>query len=148
MLRPQVALVVLLLVTLSLATFADDQKPAPAGPKIPSGAKVYVATMPDGFDTYVKAALVKKKVPVQVVESRDQAEYEMTGTSESKKAGAAKILITGSWHSNEEASIRIVNLKSGEIAWAYSANKQDSAHGKQSTAEACAKHLKETIEGK
>ena len=146
MFRGRVVLVVLSLLTLFAAAFADDKAATTA--KIASGAKVFVAAMPDGFDTYLKAALSKKKVPVQVVENRDEAEYEITGTSESKKAGAAKILITGSWHSDEEASIRVANLKSGEIAWAYSAHKQNSAHGKQSTAEACAKHLKEAIEGK
>jgi hypothetical protein len=52
------------------------------------------------------------------------------------------------WHSSEQASIQVVNLKSSEIAFAYSANKVSSAHGKKSTAEACAKHLKEKIESK
>ncbi|MEP7339218.1 MAG: hypothetical protein ABI977_15895, partial [Acidobacteriota bacterium] len=75
-------------------------------------------------------------------------EFEIGGTSESKKAGAAKILITGSWRSREQASITVTNLKSGEAVWAYSVNKSDSAHGKRSTAEACAKHLKEKIESK
>jgi hypothetical protein len=46
--------------------------------------------MPDNFDTYVKSALQKKEVPVQVVASRDEAEFEIQGTSESQKAGAAK----------------------------------------------------------
>jgi hypothetical protein len=52
----------------------------------------------------------------------------------------------GSWHSDEQASISVTDLKSGEIVYAYSANKKNSAHGKQSSAEACAKHLKEAIE--
>lgn len=145
MLKRVSVLVFVALLASSLASFGDDK---PASAKIPSGAKVFVAAMPDGFDTYLKAALTKKKVPLQLVEKREDAEYEITGTSESKKAGAAKVLITGSWHSDEEASIRLANLKSGEIAWAYSAHKQNSAHGKQSTAEACAKHLKDAIEHK
>jgi hypothetical protein len=44
--------------------------------------------------------------------------------------------------------IQVANLKTSEIVFAYSANKQSSAHGKKSTAEACAKHLKEKIESK
>jgi hypothetical protein len=51
------------------------------------------------------------------------------------------------WHSNEEASIQVVDLTSGEVVFADSVNKKSSAHGKESTAEACAKHLKEQIEG-
>jgi hypothetical protein len=114
--------------------------------KLHRGAKVFVASMPDDFDTYVKSALKKKQVPVQVVASRDEAEFEIKGTSETQKAGAAKKIFMGSWHSDEEASINVTDLKSGEIVYAYSANKKNSAHGKQTSAEACAKHLKEAIE--
>jgi len=146
--RRATVLAVVTLATLSTTSFAGDKKADTPASKISSGAKVYVAAISDGFDTYLKAAIDKKKVPLQVVEKREDADYEITGTSETHKAGTAKILITGSWHSNEEASIRMSDLKSGEVVWAYSANKQNSAHGKQSTAEACAKHLKGAIEGK
>jgi hypothetical protein len=52
------------------------------------------------------------------------------------------------WHSNEQASITVSERRSGEVVFAYSVNKKSSAHGKRSTAEACAKHLKDQIEGK
>ena len=148
MLRGREFVVVLFLAGLTVVAAAGDKKAEAPTAKIPSGAKVYIAPISEGYDTYLKAALTKKKVPVQLVENRDTADYEITGTSESKKAGTAKILITGSWHSNEEASIRVSDIKTGEVVWAYSANKQNSVHGKQSTAEACAKHLKDVIEGK
>jgi hypothetical protein len=116
------------------------------GKAIPAGAKVFINPMSDGFEAHLVEALKSKKVPVEVVTAKDQAEFEISGTSESKKAGAAKILLRGSWRSSEQASITITNLKSGESVWAYSVNKSDSAHGKRSTAEACAKHLKKKIE--
>lgn len=119
-----------------------------AAKAIPSGAKVFINPMKDGFEKELIAALEAKKVPVEVVTEKDKADFEISGTSESKKAGAAKIIIMGSWHSSEQASITVTNLKSGEAVWAYSVNKSDSAHGKKSTAEACAKHLKEKIESK
>lgn len=112
------------------------------------GAKVFVAEMPDGFDTYFKAALQKKKVPVVVVPTKAEAEFEIKGSSETQKAGAAKKVFLGSWHSDEQASISVSNLASGEVVFAYSANKKNSAHGKQTTAEACAKHLKDELEKK
>jgi hypothetical protein len=111
-------------------------------PKIPAHAKVYVATM-GGFEIPLKKAIGDKKVAIEIVEQREQAEYEITGTSESKKASTAKKVILGSWHSDEEASIKVSNIKSGEIVYAYAVHKQDSAHGQKSTAEACAKHLKD-----
>lgn len=95
-----------------------------------------------GFETYLKAAILKKKVPIKIEERREDADYEITGVSETKKAGAAKILIMGSIHSNEDASIKVSDLKSGEIVYAYSVHEENSTHGEQSSAEACAKHLK------
>jgi hypothetical protein len=83
-----------------------------------------------------------------VVDDKASADFEITGHSETQKASTAKKVIMWDWHSNEQASIQITNLKTSEVAFAYSANKQSSAHGKKSTAEACAKHLKEKIESK
>jgi hypothetical protein len=120
----------------------QTQTPPQAQAKIPAGSKVFVASM-GGFETPLKKAMADKKVPLEIVEQREQAEYEITGTSESKKASTAKKVILGSWHSDEEASIKVASVKSGEIVYAYSAHKQDSAHGQRSTAEACAKHLKD-----
>jgi hypothetical protein len=101
----------------------------------------------DGFDQYLKAAFVAKKVPVTVVDDKSKADFEITGHSETQKASQhCEKVIMWDWHSNEQASIQVNNLKSEEVAFAYSANKQSSVHGKESTAEACAKHLKEKIE--
>lgn len=113
---------------------------------IPKGAKLYIASMPDDFNEYVKAAIQKKAVPVTVVDNRDQADFEMTGFSETQKAGTAKKLITGSWHSRESASIKVANIKTSTVAFAYSYNNDNSMHGKKTSAEACAKHLKDKIE--
>lgn len=109
---------------------------------IPAGSKVFLEPM-DGFETYLKAAMTKKKVPLQVVEDKAQADYIITGHSESQKASTAKKVILGNWHSNEDASISVSDVKTGEVVFAYEAHKDSSAHGQQSTAEACAKHLKD-----
>jgi len=110
--------------------------------RIPAGSKVYIAPM-DGFEKFLKDAIAKKKVPVEVVEQREKADYEITGVAESKKAGAAKKLIMGSWHSTEDASIKVTDLKSGEVSYAYSVHEENSTHGMKSSAESCAKHLKD-----
>jgi len=115
---------------------------------IPAGSKVFISPMADGFEINLADGLKAKNVPVEIVTEKDKADFEISGTSETKKAGAAKILITGSWHSGEQASITVTNLKNGEAVWAYSVNKSNSAHGKRSTAEACAKNLKDKIESK
>ena len=114
---------------------------------IPAGSKVFLAPM-NGFETHLRTALETKKVPLVVVDSREQADFEISGVADTKKAGAAKVLITGNWHSREEASIKVTNLKTSEVAFAYAYHTDASTHGQRSSAEACAKHLKEKITGK
>jgi len=135
--------VVILFMGFVLTGRAEKAKNAPASVRIPKGAKVFVAPMTDGFDTYLKEALAKKQVPVEVAASRDNADYEITGVADSQKASTAKKVILGNWHSREEASITVSNIKSGEVVWAYSVHEEASTHGKRSSAEACAKHLKD-----
>lgn len=129
------------LLTLLVALWA---LPSFAQEKVPPGSKVFVAAT-DGFDTHLKAAIEKKKVPITVVEDRAQADYELAGTSDSAPASAAKKLVLWDWRSTEQASVRLTNIKSGVVAFAYSVHKSSSAHGKRSTAEACAKHLHKAI---
>jgi hypothetical protein len=112
--------------------------------KIPSGAKIYVAPM-NGFENYVVAGIMKKKVPVQLVGDRSKADYEIRGASETEHAGWAKMFFLGSDNSNDQASIVVTDLKSNNVVFGYSVNKHSSVRGKQSTGEAIGKHLKEAI---
>lgn len=113
--------------------------------KIYSGSRIYIAPMLNGFDNYITAGLQQKKVPVVVVALREKADYEITGVAETDKAGWAKMLFMGSQQTNETASIKMVNLKTGAVVFAYSVNKTNSVRGKQSAGEACAKHIKQKI---
>src|SRR5579864_990992 len=134
-------LLILLAVSLPCAQEATDKV-------IPAGSKVFVAPMEDGFHEYLKSALQAKKVPVVVVDDKSTADFEISGHSETQKASTAKKVIMWDWRSNEQASVQIANLKTSQIVFAYSVNKVSSAHGKKSSAEACAKHIKEKIESK
>jgi hypothetical protein len=40
----------------------------------------------------------------------------------------------------------VTSIESGEIVYAYSTNKKNSARGKRTSAESCAKHLKDAVE--
>ncbi|HEX5426357.1 MAG TPA: hypothetical protein VFW94_22605 [Candidatus Acidoferrales bacterium] len=112
--------------------------------KVPRGSKIYIHAS-DGFDTYLAAALEKKKVPVVVVVNKAEADYELDGVSDHVKAGWAKEIFLGQIHSNDAATIRLVNLKTGEVVFAYAVNKKNTLHGQQTAAEACAKHLKKVV---
>lgn len=112
---------------------------------IPAYAKVYVAPMLGGFENYIIAGFRNKKVPLTVVVDRSKADYEISGVSESEKAGWAKMLFIGSENSNEQASIKVVELKSGAVIFGYSVHKGNSVRGRQSAGEACAKHIKQIV---
>jgi hypothetical protein len=129
-------------------TLMDKAAPAELSKeRVPAGSKVYIAPL-NGYESYLVAAIVKKETPIVVVNSPDKADYSISGVSETVQAGWAKMLILGSQQSNEQASIVMTNLKTGVVVWGYNVNKTNSYKGKQSSSEACAKHLKARIEGK
>jgi len=98
-----------------------------------------------GFENYIIAGLRNKKAPLTVMADRSKAEYEISGVSETDKAGWAKMLFMGSQNSNEQASIKIADLRSGAVIFGYSVHKTDSVRGRQSAGEACAKHIKQIV---
>jgi len=138
---------------LASLSFARAQAPAAATPpqvampsvpqRIASGSHVFIEPM-DGFETYLSAAILKKKVPLLVTDDRAKADYIITGTSHIDKASWAKtIFISGAPQAG--ASIAIKNAHTGDLVFAYSVDKFNAARANQSTAEACAKHMKEAI---
>jgi len=124
-----------------------DSTPVLVDTHILSGATVFILPM-DGFENYLAAALQKKSVPLVPVASEEQARYVLKGTSEEKKPGWAKMVMMKQVHSDNAASVQLIDRKSGAIVFAYSVDKKNTLHGQQTTAEACAKHLKEQIEKK
>jgi hypothetical protein len=123
------------------------QAPAPAAvatPAIEKGAKVFITPMDGDFATYLSAAFLNKKVPLQIVDDASKADYVITGGSQVEKAGWAKtIFISPLPHATASITMKDAH---GVLVFAYSVDKTNARKGSQSTAEACAKHLKETIE--
>jgi len=130
------------------STAQPDSRPAnqPISTKIIPGSRVFIEPM-NGFENYLMAAFGKKKVQLVAVADKDQADYVITGTSDEKKAGWAKV-ISGQVHSDNAASVTMVDKKSGAVLFAYAVDKKNTLHCQQTTDEACAKHLQEKIEGK
>jgi hypothetical protein len=114
---------------------------------IPHGAKVYVNQIQgfNGFENYLVAAFKKKKVDLLVVSDRSQADFEVTGYADHKRAGWAKIIF-GSGLPESEASIQVVNLKTSVVSYAVGSYKVDAINGKKSTAEHLAKNLRQKME--
>jgi hypothetical protein len=114
---------------------------------LPAGSKVYIEPM-GGFENYLAAALLKKKVQLAVVANREAADFIIAGSAQHEKAGWAKVAFQHDIHSDDQASISVVNTKTSAVVFAYAVNKKNTWHGDQTTAEACAKHLQAHIEGK
>jgi hypothetical protein len=133
---------VLLAVCLLFTLGASAQ--TPAGAHMERGGTIFITPM-QGFETYLTAAILKKKVPLVVVGDQTKADYILSGTSAVEKAGWAKtIFVSPSPHA--QASIQIKNSKTGAIVFAYSVDKNSAVRADQSTAESCAKHMKDAIE--
>lgn len=107
-------------------------------------ANVYIDSM-GGFGSFLTAAFRVKGVPVQVVADRRQADFEIVGASVNKDARVADMVLSqgGSY---ARATVSMINLKTGAVAFAYAYNAIYALHGAQSAAESCAKHLRVAIE--
>lgn len=122
--------------------------PAVEGPKrVPKDAKVFILPA-EGFEVYVAAGLVRKKVPVTVVSKRELADFEIATASESQKPGWATVLLTRQTGSREEASVTVTHVGTGTVTFAYAFSRGNTFRGKQSAAESIANHLRDHINGK
>jgi hypothetical protein len=135
-------LIALLIVTVGLWAVDPIRGTAQAG-----GPKIFIQPA-GGLETYISAAIMRKKVPVTVVVDQEQAEYIVEVAAESQKAGWAKILVARDARSTEEASIRMIDAKSKAVVFAYAYHMGSSYRGKQSAAESCAKHLGQWLKAK
>lgn len=138
----KIALAFVCLLSLCSATLTSSAQP-PAPRHIQSGSRVYIEPM-NGFEVYLSAAIIQKKVPVTVVDDKAKADYIIAGTSHVDKASWAKTIFI-SPAPQAGASIAVKDAKTGDLIYAYAVDKFNSVRANQSTAEACAKHMKEDI---
>ena len=128
---------VLTLAVLTMAT-ALAQAPTPT---------LFITPTDDGFETYLTAAMHKKKVPVRVMTNPDGVEYtlktaEIEVTKESTGGKVARCIFASCAGISDKASTSVTLVSSaGEAVWSYSVNKGRGEKNRQSMAEAIAKHL-------
>jgi hypothetical protein len=111
---------------------------------IPLGSTVYVDTN-NGFDIFILAAFQEKRVPLQIVSTRDKADYILDSSLFHDAGFVATTKAAGTYRISE-AAFKLTS-KTGDIVWAYAATKGmlSRGGGKQSVAEACAKHIKDFV---
>lgn len=130
------ALLIVVLAALTVPIIGQAQQPS-----------VYISPTGDGFEVYLAAAMVKKGVPITVLDHEDGATFVLKATKiETKQVGGGTKLVNCLFlycAGNEDKGNTAVQLvESGEIKWSYSVNKGRGEKNMQSMAEAIAKHLK------
>src|SRR5881392_64796 len=75
--------------------------------KVPKGARVFIGPIGNGFDIYLTAAIQKKEVPIVITTNQSTADFELSGVTESEKAGWAKTVFWGSTSTAEQASVKL-----------------------------------------
>jgi PEGA domain len=110
----------------------------------PPSANVYIDSM-NGFGSFLAAAFKTKDVPMTVVADRRQADFELTGAAESGDASLSKSILLSQDGTRERASVNLVNLRNGEVVFAYSYVRGFALFGRRGAAEACAKKLRLAI---
>lgn len=131
-------------VLLSLLGAAAETKQQPAPAERPA---LYVVPPGDGFEVFMAAAVIKKRVPVRVVEKEENATLILRAApvEEKKVSTGAKwvnCLFAYCAGNGDKASASVQLVKEGEIVWSYSVNKGRGEKNRQAMAEAIAKHMK------
>lgn len=113
----------------------------------PPARTIYIQPTSDGFQTYLAAAIHKKKVPASVVINPEGATFTLTAAAvEVEKVSTGKKLVNCLFvycaGSEDKASTSVtLTDASGAVVWSYAVNKGRGAKNRQSMAEAIAKHL-------
>lgn len=114
-------------------------------PAIFEHPKVYLEVKGE-FREALLEAFRTKQVPIQIVESKEEADYVLEGDSQSTKADTRRKVLMLNWQSREQAAIALVDPREDRVAFAYAYYYDSSAHGQRSSAESCAKHLAEALD--
>lgn len=124
---------------LTVVSFAYGQENT-AGSRIPANSKVYVHPMEGGFETYVVAAILKKRIPLVIVNERELADIEIKGTMEKQKASWAKTIFISPFPAID-STMQMINVKTGVVVYSISSTKYSANRGRKGSAEHLAKNL-------
>jgi len=114
---------------------------------IPANSKLYIEKM-NGFEDYLSAAILAKKIPITIVLDRTQADYILTGTwreSNGGTSGNGSLVAPLKRRTNYSSSISIVDPKTSAVVFAYSSQRSGTHDLSKQTAEDLAKHLSEEM---
>jgi hypothetical protein len=130
------------ILALAFAPFANAQI---------SNPKIYIAQQ-NGFESYLAGAFTKKNVPAQLVQAEEAADYILSPApvqqkpeSTGGKIARCMFAYCAGIEGSQTASVSLIDVKTKAVVWAYNVKKGGSSNF-QSSAEACAKHLKNWLQ--
>lgn len=92
--------------------------PASERASSPIGAKFYVAPMPEGFDGFIAAELVKRKLPLTVVDDERAADFIITGATNQGVERWYDAVYGSFERDRNQGSIKVVRVKDRTVVWA------------------------------
>jgi hypothetical protein len=114
---------------------------------VSQGARLYIEPM-NGFENYLTAAILAKKVPVSVVLDKSRADYVAEGTFKQEAVGASgivSILRPAHNETNYSASVSVIDQKTDSVAFAYSSQRNATHNASKQVAEDWATHLRDEM---
>jgi|HubBroStandDraft_6_1064221.scaffolds.fasta_scaffold203684_3 hypothetical protein len=113
--------------------------------------KIYIAPQ-NGFESFLAGAFTKKGVPAVIVQTPDAADYILAPApvvqkpeSAGGKIARCAFAYCAGIEGTQTASVTLTDVKTKSVVWAYNVRKGGSDNF-QSSAEACAKHLKNWLD--
>lgn len=109
---------------LVLEEMINRSTPLPATPpseraSSPIGAKFYIAPMPDGFDGFIAAEILKRKLPLTVVADDRAADFIITGgTNKGVHKWYDTVFGSGYERDRNQGNIRVIRVKDQTVVWA------------------------------
>jgi hypothetical protein len=107
---------------------------------IPAHTRIYVDPA-SGFDTYLNAEIQRRHVPLTITTNKNAADYELQALS-----GGRRVPASDWW--NEwtrgygEAEFRVIDIRTDQVVFMSSLNRNVALHNWKTAARACAGRLK------
>ena len=107
------------IINVSMPPPARAAIPASERASSPIGAKFYVAPMPEGFDGFISAEMMKRKLPLTIVADEDAADFIITGgTGKGVHKWYDTVFGSGYERDRNQGNIRVVRIKDRTVVWA------------------------------
>jgi hypothetical protein len=87
----------------------------------PRGARFFVAPMEEGFDGFISAVMLSKKVPATIVADEAQADFIVVGGTAKGVHKWYDTVFTGYERDRNQGNVRVIRVRDKTVVWAAEA---------------------------